>query len=254
MQVSHQVKQRVTAKIDAGIGLLNKHYRINMKKPTVVYKKRGATAGTANPATWVIDLNATLLMENIDDFIARTVPHELAHLGTYTVYPETMTRNVFGRRGKRDFHGFRWQEVMQVLGVKDKSRCHTYDVSNAKIKRTSSAKYSYRCTGCQTIVEMTPRAHKKILLGYRYWHRGCSNHPLVLVTSAAPVAQKVIPKVNVKMPKAGTKMAQAYALYTQWMHRYDRQGMIAVFVNELGMTTAGASTYEYNCRALYNQR
>lgn len=269
MIVTPQVKKRVEAKLKEGLKTLNTHYKTSMSMPRVTYKVRGSTAGKADYSKWEVMLNAVLLMENIDDFIERTVPHELAHLGAFKVYPETlnrfadeagaMFRMLRVRRGKlrmpkREVHGPRWQEVMRVLGVKDSSRTHTYDVSNSSRRK---ARYDYKCSGCGTAMKCGPKIHKQIQADPKSrWHRGCKGSPLVLVTStpakpAATYKPKTTPKT--KAPKSGTKLARSYVLYKQWKHLYDRKGMIAVFRNELGMTEAGSSTYVYQCQKLYQQ-
>lgn len=263
MNVPVAIQKRVTAKLQSGIDTLNKHYKLQLTMPRVTYKLRGATAGKADYRAWHIMLNAVLLMQNLDDFIARTVPHELAHLGTDKVYPDAhasrivWTRAGRPKRAKRELHGSRWQEVMRVLGVQDSTRCHKYNVTDVKRKK---ARYEYRCTGCQSILSMGPKLHAQ--LGRNpasRWHRGCKGRRLELVghqaaQSAPAYANPGAPKAKAaKAPRAGTQLAKAYKLYKDWHNQYDRKGMIAVFRNELGMTEAGSSTYVYQCQKLYQQ-
>lgn len=97
--ITTEIRNRVTTKIQHGIDLAKRRYNVDIRMPTVVYTKRGTTAGTANYRTWTINLNPVLLVENTDKFIERTVPHELAHLICDLVYPHAHRP---GRGVKRD--------------------------------------------------------------------------------------------------------------------------------------------------------
>lgn len=274
MNVPAQVKQRVESKLRQNIAKIKSHYKIDLNMPTVSYSLRGGTAGRANYIRWHVELNPVLLMENLEDFLARTVPHELAHLACHRIYPEAydpfhnndeaagilrMMRNAGRRvrRPKREVHGPRWKEIMRVLGA-PATRCHTYDVTNVKRRKS---RHEYRCTGCGAVITAGPKIHKQIQRDpTSRWHSGCRGARLELVSSAAPVRPKAAPKParktsapRVRIPVRGTKIYQAYQLYKQWHNRYDRKGMIAVFRNEIGMTEAGASTYVYQCQKLYQQ-
>lgn len=267
MNIPAQIKQRVERKLRQGIEVIEKHYKCKLNMPKISYKLGGVTAGRAYADQWMVKFNPVLLNENSDDFIARTVPHELAHLACHKIYPEAynlgaddeaegmfrmlraMGRGRRLRRPKRDIHGYRWQEIMRVLGVADITRCHSYDVTNSARKKAGS--HEYRCTGCSKTLTLGAKRHaREQRKPGTFWHGGCGRARLELVTNAAPtpVAKITAPKT----PEAGTKLAQAYALYKAWQHRYNRQEMIAVFRNEIGMTTAGASTYVYQCQRLYN--
>lgn len=265
MKVSAQIKQQVETKLREGIATIQKHYGCKLDMPTILYTKGGGTAGVANYCNWTVNYNPVLLIENTDEFLARTVPHELAHLACDKIYPEAHQSNNDNyreayagdgtgyrfhptrfRRAKRELHGSHWQEIMHVIGVKDVSRCHSYDVTNVKRKK---ARYQYKCAGCATVVSCGPKIHKQLQRDPKSrWHGGCKGYRLVLVTQQTPAKLKVN---TPKKPEAGTKIAKAYALYKQWHGRYDRQGMIAVLMHEVGMTEAGASTYVYQCQKLY---
>lgn len=58
------------------------------------------------------------------EFVAETVPHEVAHVGVY--YRP-------GRRAHRP-HGPEWCALMVLLGA-DPVRCHRYDFGNAVTRR-----------------------------------------------------------------------------------------------------------------------
>lgn len=112
-------------------------------------------------------------MENQEDFIARTVPHEVAHLIDYIVNPQnfqsslTLTRTGRYKRSKRDLHGADFKFIMTtVLGCNDGDRCHTYDTSNAAVKRRRAANYIWICKEDPSIeMELGPKRHRKQQIG-----------------------------------------------------------------------------------------
>lgn len=116
--------------------------------PTVDYKKRGRAAGTAYPGRNNITLNSILLVENADDFIDRTVGHEVAHIFSW---------QLFGAAGKG--HGRLWKIVMGWIG-QSATRCHTFNTSNSRQKRTVK-RHVYGC-GCREF-KLTTGKHNKVL-------------------------------------------------------------------------------------------
>jgi SprT protein len=262
MVVTAAVKARVQAKLAEGIAIAQRKYGVTIDSPTVVYKKRGTAAGTANYRTWTIDLNPVLLMENVDSFIARTVPHELAHLITDKVYPEAHSTEIVRthrglRRTKRDVHGQYWQSVMRALGA-DPSRCHSYDTTNSKIHKTTT-KHEYRCSGCGVVVAVGGRRHSALQSNPRaVYHQACGRSSQLVPVRSVTVApvQQARPAAAAKTPAtptAGSKLDRCRALYQQYKGLYTtdlRQQCIAAFVRDIGMTAAGASTYYSTCRNL----
>ncbi len=253
--ITTEIRNRVTAKIQHGIDLAKRRYNVDIRMPTVVYTKRGTTAGTANYRTWTINLNPVLLVENTDKFIERTVPHELAHLICDLVYPHAHrpTRGV-----KRDVHGQYWKDIMRTLGVPSNeiTRCHSYDVTNAK-KKTSS--YQYKCEGCGHVFTLGPKRHAKLQSNSRaYRHTACGqgNGQLTLVAAkpaaSAPVAVAA-KKERAPASTSGSKLDRCYGWYKHYKDAGTanlRQMCIAVFMQEVGMTKAGASTYFQRCKEL----
>lgn len=255
MNVTNAVRERVAKKLKECVGIFEAHYGVKFKRfPTVSYDLKGTTAGTANYVSWHIRLNPVLLMENVEDFLTRTVPHEFAHLACDQLYPEAHRPNgagfrMYGARQKREVHGPKWQSIMRVLGA-DPSRCHSYDVANVKGKKAS---FTYQCTRCNNTFSLGPQRHAKLQRNPRAYTCKCRGELKLLVNRApAPAAKPAAKQPEVKMPAAGTKQDRALALFKQYQSLYNRTQMIYVFVNELDMTPAGASTYYYNCVKLYN--
>jgi len=150
------------------------------KFPNIRFDKRGNVAGTANGGKWELNFNMVLCAENVEDFIAQVVPHEVAHLLDHQVYDMNAPRyDRFGKRKRRQPHGANWARCMAVLGVPAK-RCHNYDTSNAKVRKTTV--YKYKCTKCEHVLEMGAKRHNKQQNGKaNYWHVGCNKAPIVYV-------------------------------------------------------------------------
>lgn len=250
MHVTAEMEAKVNAKIRECIAIANKRYNIDMKFPTVVYQKRGTTAGTANYRTWTIDINPVLLVENFDDMLADTVPHETAHLITELVYPHAH-RRTYGQ--KRSPHGTEWQSVMRVLGC-EPSRTHSYDTTNARVREKVS--YDYKCDCCGEVLKLGPKRHAKQqqIPGY-YTHSSCgrTRGKLTLVTSKAPAATVHVKPTAPKTPAApagtGSKLERCYAMYKAHP-TLARAQLIQHFI-QLGCTPAGAATYYATCRKMY---
>lgn len=246
--VSQALKARVETKLRECIAVAEKHYNITIKFPTIKYDLRGTTAGTASPYQWEIDINAALFLENVEEFMISTVPHEMAHLIDYQLHPHNFQRTYF--KQKRTVHGPTWKSIMRVLGA-DPNRCHTYDVSTVAKKTT---KHVYECRTCKEIMELGPKRHTKhqgaAILGMRgYYMRGCAHHAgyeykglkgaRAPVMAVAAQGQKQDKKVA---PAGKTKKVQAAAIYAANKH-LSRQQIIQLFIDQLGMSKAGAGTY-----------
>lgn len=266
MHVPADIKERIVAKLKDGIATVETTYNVKMPFPKIFYNLRGTTAGTAHYGQWELRFNPVLLMENVDDFIARTVPHELAHLAVEKVFPEAHHPTGYSgfRRAKREVHGASWQTIMRTLGA-NASRCHSYDVSSVKKNRTT---YTYQC-GCGKTFEVSGKTH--ILLTGRpnakYHCRGKTlkyipNQAATVVRPAAvtppPVVRNVdpfagivramtqaLPPIAPKVPNlvpGMTKMEQCKAIYNA-NKGCSRAAIINLFITQAGMTKAGASTY-----------
>lgn len=258
MQVSANIRSKVATKINECIAKIESHYKVKFKAPHVRYDIRGTTAGTARPSTWELRFNPTLLVENLDDFIADTVPHEVAHLACDMIYPEahkgTITFTYAGRvrRGKREIHGPKWQSIMRVLGA-DPSRCHDYDTSNVPSKSGSKTTYEWSCNGCGKKFHLLQRKHDNaIRSGAPLRHRKCGGDVVYGGTGAAALLNikpsTPVPTKQPKINKYGTKLEHALALYKENSARLSRAEMINLFVNAIGMSKAGAATYYYTCQ------
>lgn len=127
---------------------------LNLDYPKVEFDLTGRTAGTAR-AWYMIRYNIDMAMEQLEVFVKRTVPHEVAHL--VVSKKNQVSYNDRGYRVSTKSHGKEWKAVMEAFGVEDISRCHEYQVSQA-IRDKS---FPYKC-GCHGKVWWaTKHCHKR---------------------------------------------------------------------------------------------
>jgi len=105
----------------------------DIPKIPVLLNLRGSAAGQYRGGQQpCIRYNPLIAAQAFADFIARTVPHEVAH---YVV------DNLFaGKRVKP--HGIEWQSLMQAFGL-EPSVCHRYDLTEVPVRK--QRRYAYLC-------------------------------------------------------------------------------------------------------------
>lgn len=274
MHVPASVQARVNARIAEVMQIATRHYGREFPAVVVDYKKRGTTAGTAHPGTRAISLNSVILMENQDDFIARTVGHEVAHIIDKDVngHRHNVTRT---GRFKRDSHGPNWKAIMVLFG-QDPSRCHDFDVTNARVQKTNNrTKHIWTCGCGQADMDLGDKRHQRQLAAhargsgcfymrnhkwtkcghYTYTHTLTNGvrTPVTSTPAPAPAPTRVpagwerittvpAPRVARAAPGGTSKLALSRALYIE-NFGVSRQAMITLFVQEAGCTPAGAATY-----------
>jgi SprT protein len=173
-------KTLVINRVKECFAIAEARFNTAFRMPNIRFDKRGTTAGTANGGKWELNFNMVLLNENVEHFVKQTVAHEVAHLIDHQVFEMNAPRfDRNGRRKKRAPHGENWKRCMFVLGV-PAERCHSMDTSNAAQKRRKSKKFQYKCTGCETVIEMSTIRHNKQQTGKaNYSHIGCRGYKLV---------------------------------------------------------------------------
>lgn len=130
--LSPELRAKVDAVVEASFKACEKHYKRKFKRPEVRYNIRNTNGGEAWINRNLIRLNLTFLVENVEKFLATTVPHEVAHLVARYVYT---SKPMNGKKVRP--HGPEWKEVMGVLGVEPKTK-HTYSIASldiVKVKR-----------------------------------------------------------------------------------------------------------------------
>ena len=261
--ISKAHREAVEKRIRDDVAKINKRYNRDFVAPPVVYDVKGGTGGYVTPRDNYsrVHLNPEYFINNADEMINATTPHELAHWAEYKIYGGWERT----RGGKRSVHGKRWKAIMKVLGADD-SRCHNMDTTH--VTRKSKTKYEYECSRCKARLTVGPVVHKKIQAGQARWHTGCNRAPLQYVGILGKVtyaeAAKKKGKKKVKeskpsqkrptqerktAPRAGgnaNKKTRAHVIYRS--ENGNKAECINRFMTELNMSKAGATTYYYNCR------
>lgn len=137
--------------------------------PELDFSLKGQTAGQAFPAKNLIRINLQLYRENYEDYLAETLPHEVAHL--IVVYLHIPPRSLQNWAMELSSHGREWQEVAKQLGCKG-NRCHTYATTSARVTR----KFTFKCACAQR--EVGANVAAKINAGSIRICKKC-NHVLV---------------------------------------------------------------------------
>lgn len=245
--VPSELKARVEERVRECLDLANQEYGLSLGMPPMLYILRGSTAGKAM-SNYELRFHPTLLVAETDRYLKRTVPHEVAHL-------VVGAREHLGHyRGfKVKSHGRQWKEVMRLYDAEE-TRCHSYDISGFRLRKT---RYEYKCGNpvCGKVISVGGKVHNQLQKDPNSrWHKSCKHHPLIPVGKipASKGGKPITSTTKLKAPEAETKLAQCYALYKSWHHRYGRQDMIAVFTQEVyPLTNACASTYYYQCQKLW---
>lgn len=243
--VPTNIHDRVQAEVDRCINIAYQRYGDRIKSPKIQYKVRGRVAGKAMYSQNIVDFNATLLMENLDDFIGDTVPHEVAHIIDFQVNGIQMSGS------KRIHHGRTWKNIMRMLGV-DPLRCHSYDVSNSTVRR--KAKFDYKCSYCGHILEVGPTVHRKLQRGEHRWHRGCGpNTHIYFVGAMQPTTTKNRHEIKPKRrSKSGSTLEQVRTYMREYFHILNtcppstRPMHIAA---DLGIKKTTATTYYHKLKS-----
>ncbi len=141
-----EVKKAVRRKVNETLDIAERVYRRKFKAPTIVYALKGSIAGTATYSNWTVNLNAFFLLNEFEEMIRTTIPHEIAHLIARAVY------------GNIRSHGWEWKSVMRSFGLNAK-RCHNYESRDIRTKKTR--RFHYTCF-CSRPCKVGLNVHKKV--------------------------------------------------------------------------------------------
>ena len=160
--ISSELKNRVEEAVVDYICQAEARYGITIPCLPIGYRNMGRVAGQhvwrkslLGADRHSLAFNSVLLAENEEDFMARTVPHEVAHYVASMVW------------GRVRSHGAEWQRVMRGFGL-NPSRCHSYDTSASR-KKVWRHVYSCDCREHRVSTVM----HNKILRGSDRRCRAC---------------------------------------------------------------------------------
>lgn len=144
-----ELKSKLIHYTNEWIQFANRKLNKTIPPPKVEFKVRGTTAGWANSTEWHINYNLGLAKDNFIDFMDQTVPHEVAHL---------VADYYFCKKCK---HGKEWKQIMKLFG-KTPTRCHNYEVSHHRVRRTF--RHIYKC-GCDSNCVVGTKHHNIIQAG-----------------------------------------------------------------------------------------
>jgi len=130
--------------------------------PTIEYFHKGRKAGHANGSKWMVGFNTGLLEDNLQRYMVRTIPHEVAHLVVFAVHGQLY------KNGKRDSHGVEFKKQMDAFGCEN-TRCHTMDTSKVRQKKRKTTKHAVKCL-CGWTAEVGKIRANKIARGVEYFH------------------------------------------------------------------------------------
>jgi SprT protein len=138
----------------------SRHFGTKLAEPSIRFDLRGKTAGqvrSTDGRVCTIRYNAHLLERHPKEFLARTVPHETAHVVAF---------RLFGSRVPP--HGREWQAIMSLFGAPPE-RCHSYDVEGLQTRQLR--RYEYRCA-CR-VHRLTSIRHNRVGSWQVYLCRQC---------------------------------------------------------------------------------
>lgn len=133
--------------------------------PNVHFDVRGTRSGYSHFSKGLVNFNIELAKINSDDFVSKTVPHEVAHWVQRFKYGYV---NSLGK--KITPHGKEWKYLMRSIGL-NPVRCHSYDVTNVKTKQYKTVKFA--CS-CQTF-NLTMIRYNRYLKGTVYTCKRCKS-------------------------------------------------------------------------------
>jgi len=162
MNLTKDLITRLENKIVETLLLAQKRYNRVFDIPTIEFGDMGNIAGKAFRYGNKVAFSPTLYSQNIETFLNRTVPHEVAHLVCFQVYP-------FAKQG----HGPEWRSVMRNLEVADIGRCHSYDTTS--VKKRIFKKFALDCRCGVGHIKVTAKIKNKIEKGVIYTCRTCKS-------------------------------------------------------------------------------
>jgi SprT protein len=227
----HQIK----TKIRQCIKIAEQHYNRKFTMPVLDYSLTGTTAAQAFSHINTIKINPTLLVENQDDYVAQTIPHETAHIITDLIYPRGHLDKT--KRTKRaPHHGTAWKYVMELFGVPP-ILYHNYATTSFVTRRP--VKYAHKCSVCGKVVDLNvnqsalARSNPKAM-----YHTPCGKDSKLIALDA-----KIVP-----LTKFG-KCEQIYLAYRDAA----RADLIQMFMTHAKTTLAGSGTYYATLRKKYDR-
>lgn len=250
MTVSKELKEQCQAEMDRCMAIARKEWPdVNFPRPFLVYDLRGRTAGTAQPTSGRIRINAVLLRENVKEMVENTVSHEVAHIVDRAVYG--VQYGAYDRRvGRRRVisHGKTFKSIQRLFGRCDKTY-HNMDTTNSAVRRNTKPKHVWKC-GCgeATMLLGDKRHAKQMRLGERgFYMRGhtvrrCGPYSYYGLEGQEIQPMQLFEAAKKPAPKDTSGESKLDKCRRVYDPELSRAANIVAFVEE-GCTEAGAATY-----------
>jgi SprT protein len=162
-------------KVEESFLKAERYYNRTFPRPKVIFKRNGTTAGYARRDLSLLMFQLDLAESNKQDFMDNTVPHEVAHIIQFVLYPRSSA------------HGYEWKSIMTRVMNISPDRCHSYDTSVTVVKKQTTHLYS---CGCGKEFNVTQTMHNKILKGSNRVCARCRGR-LILKKMGNPYEQKL---------------------------------------------------------------
>jgi SprT protein len=162
--------------------LLKQHFpRISIPEPKVRLVDLGKVGGRAYFAQNVVELNIHFLQTAEKEMIEQTLPHELAHLATFDLFPRS-----------KQAHGPEFRHVLGAISHNTDTyhKMNVEDIKGLSKQIKTKTRYLYRC-GCPDKKHaITPVTHNRIKKGAV--HLQCRNcrQPIVFLKDVIRSATK----------------------------------------------------------------
>lgn len=120
-QVEEEYREEIEREIRSYLKQFEFHLLHRFGEVRLTTSTKGRVAAYAYSWQNRICINPVLFLENREDFLDQTIPHEVAHIVADKYYKKDCA------------HGNHWKLMMAKIG-KPADRCHQYDTSKSKMK------------------------------------------------------------------------------------------------------------------------
>jgi SprT protein len=129
------VKNKILIKINECFKLANEYF-LTCETIPVKFDLSGNTSGMfcVRGEEMYFRFNLQIAIDNEEEFIKQTIPHEVAH------YLQIINYNQF-----KSGHGKAWKYIMQRVFNLEPKRCHEYNLTNVKKRNIKEFVYSCNC-------------------------------------------------------------------------------------------------------------
>lgn len=177
MKNGASVKKVVEEAVVHYLDMAEKQHGRKFEMPEIGYFHKGRKAGDANPWEWRVRFNTGLLEDNLQRYLVRTIPHEVAHLVVFAVH------GVERKGGKNVWHGEKFKAQMRAFGCEE-TRCHTMDTSKVAMPKRKTKKHIYVCE-CGHTLNLSSVRHNKMVRGRANYHHKCHTSGKLTYTGKA---------------------------------------------------------------------